>query len=272
MATIELRINDRELEAELTAGLRVIVRERDVAEVAYSLSEAFAALLPQTYAALTVRTVKVTEHPPLNGLTFGPAMASSRPTEAPMDNLSFNPPDPSYRKSTYADVAARVQACKAYLAGRRISLHRDSALNVLFVDAESLARDWAAGVSSGDIRRLVNTAHANRIVEAILLLQDEAEIHEALRRIAGNDMDLSKRPPSQGKDALWELNLLAFLRRLGVQARLLDPPRHRRELWLRRLSDRLQENIFGERRRSADAQRRKAARDLSRGRVSRSQH
>jgi|GEM_PF-3604131 len=47
MATIELRINDRELEAELTAGLRVIVHERDVAEVAYSLSEAFAALLPQ---------------------------------------------------------------------------------------------------------------------------------------------------------------------------------------------------------------------------------
>lgn len=47
MATIELRINDRELEAELTAGLRVIVRERDVPEVAYSLSEAFAALLPQ---------------------------------------------------------------------------------------------------------------------------------------------------------------------------------------------------------------------------------
>lgn len=38
MATIELRVNDRELEAELTAGLRVIVRERDVAEVAYSLS------------------------------------------------------------------------------------------------------------------------------------------------------------------------------------------------------------------------------------------
>ncbi|BBQ03741.1 hypothetical protein BSFA1_88690 (plasmid) [Burkholderia sp. SFA1] len=46
MPTIELRINDRELEAELTAGLRVIIRERDVAEVAYSLSEAFAALLP----------------------------------------------------------------------------------------------------------------------------------------------------------------------------------------------------------------------------------
>jgi type IV secretory pathway ATPase VirB11/archaellum biosynthesis ATPase len=46
MVTIELRINERELEAELTAGLRVIVREKGVAEVAYSLSDAFAALLP----------------------------------------------------------------------------------------------------------------------------------------------------------------------------------------------------------------------------------
>jgi len=47
MATIQLRIGDRELEAELTAGLRVIVREHNVAGVAYSLSEAFAALLPR---------------------------------------------------------------------------------------------------------------------------------------------------------------------------------------------------------------------------------
>jgi hypothetical protein len=46
MVTIELRINERELEAELTAGLRVIVREQGVTEVVYSLSEAFAALLP----------------------------------------------------------------------------------------------------------------------------------------------------------------------------------------------------------------------------------
>jgi hypothetical protein len=47
MVTIAMRINDRELEAELTVGLRVLIREPGVAEVAYSLSEAFAALLPQ---------------------------------------------------------------------------------------------------------------------------------------------------------------------------------------------------------------------------------
>lgn len=46
MVTIELRINERQFEAELTPGLRVIVREQDATEVAYSLSEAFAALLP----------------------------------------------------------------------------------------------------------------------------------------------------------------------------------------------------------------------------------
>ncbi|MFM0327712.1 hypothetical protein [Caballeronia glebae] len=141
-----------------------------------------------------------------------------------MNNTSINPSDPSYRKSTYADVAARVQDCKAYLTDQRIVVHRDSALNMLFRDAESLARDWANGVAEGDIRRLINTAHANRIAEAILLLRDEAEIQEVLRRIARNNVDLSKRPPSQGKDALWELNLLALLRRLGVQAKLLDPP------------------------------------------------
>jgi hypothetical protein len=47
MVTIAMRINDRELEAGLTPGLRVLIRELGVVEVAYSLSEAFAALLPQ---------------------------------------------------------------------------------------------------------------------------------------------------------------------------------------------------------------------------------
>jgi hypothetical protein len=46
MAKIAMRIHDRDLEAELTPGLRVIVREKGVTEFAYSLSEAFAALLP----------------------------------------------------------------------------------------------------------------------------------------------------------------------------------------------------------------------------------
>ncbi|WP_345816691.1 hypothetical protein AAGS40_27330 (plasmid) [Paraburkholderia sp. PREW-6R] len=46
MVSIQLLINGRDLEAELTAGLRVIVREKDVTEVAYTLSDAFAALLP----------------------------------------------------------------------------------------------------------------------------------------------------------------------------------------------------------------------------------
>jgi hypothetical protein len=41
MVTIAMRINDRELEAELTPGLRVLIREPGVSEVAYLLSEAF---------------------------------------------------------------------------------------------------------------------------------------------------------------------------------------------------------------------------------------
>ncbi|KMQ77161.1 hypothetical protein BPMI_01667c [Candidatus Burkholderia pumila] len=47
MVTINFHINGRDIEAELTPGLRVILRETNGAEVAFSISEAFAALLPQ---------------------------------------------------------------------------------------------------------------------------------------------------------------------------------------------------------------------------------
>ncbi|KIG11223.1 hypothetical protein BurMR1_1883 [Burkholderia sp. MR1] len=46
MVTISFHINGRDIEAELTPGLRVILREAEAAEVAFSISEAFAALLP----------------------------------------------------------------------------------------------------------------------------------------------------------------------------------------------------------------------------------
>ena len=46
---------------------------------------------------------------------------------------------------------------------------------------------------------------------------------ELLARISKKDMDLDVRKQSQGKDALWELELLAFLRRNGARAWLEEP-------------------------------------------------
>ncbi|NMM11912.1 MAG: hypothetical protein HHJ17_00005 [Rhodoferax sp.] len=127
--------------------------------------------------------------------------------------------------STYSEVAVRGQALRSMLSKKNIRIHRDSALGVLLRDADSLAKDWEeSGASGKGIQRLLSAAHVNRISEAILMVGDEPGAAEALRRIAGSDMDLSGRSLSHGKNALWELDLLSFLRRHSVVAELVDPP------------------------------------------------
>lgn len=128
------------------------------------------------------------------------------------------------RVSTYEEVAGRAKFVRALLAGKNICIHRDSALGTILREAEKLAENWVAGRTDGGIRQLVNAAHANRIAEAIEMTSSEPTVNEALRRMAGNDMNLSGRSPSQGKDALWELDFVSFLRRRNVIARLEDPP------------------------------------------------
>ena len=128
------------------------------------------------------------------------------------------------RKSTYAEIAARSRQLREVLAERNVRFHRDSALGKLLRDAESLAKEWDEGNRAQEFRRLVNAAHANRIAEAILAVRDDADAQQCLSRIAGNDMNLSGRAPSQGKDHLWELDLLYALRRHGFSVKLVDPP------------------------------------------------
>ena len=91
-------------------------------------------------------------------------------------------------------------------------------------EAEKLAFDWEQGRREGGIQDLISAAHANRISEAVLAVVGEPDAEQCLRRMADKSVNLSSRTPSQGKDALWELDLLSFMRRRGVTAILKDPP------------------------------------------------
>ena len=116
-------------------------------------------------------------------------------------------------------------ARKFTIARHRLQLHRESTLAKLLRDASKLATDWQEGrTERSGVRHLVNAAHANRIAEALLSIQDDSNFRAYLKRIAGNPIDLSERNQSQGKDALWEIDLLNFMSRRGVVLRLCDPP------------------------------------------------
>lgn len=128
---------------------------------------------------------------------------------------------------TYDGVAESATEVRALLDRRGIRLHRESTLSRIFRQATALSDDWQnetqrTGYESA--RRLADAAYALRICTAIMEVSSDQAALEPLRRVAGNNVNLGTRNQSQGKDALWELELLAWLRRHGVHTELMEPP------------------------------------------------
>ena len=124
---------------------------------------------------------------------------------------------------TYAQIAAKTEEVRQIYERRNLPLHPLSVLSQYFDRAVFLAKAFDEGSTSGSIHDILAMTHANRISDAILGVADEALAQELLLRIGKKDMDLDLRVPSQGKDSLWELELLSFLRRNGAKAWLHEP-------------------------------------------------
>lgn len=130
----------------------------------------------------------------------------------------------SDRVSSYAAVAALVGRAREALSAKGMPAKPNSAVGSLFAKADRLDREWTQGTPSDDIVGLMQADEAYRIAEAVLEVIQEPEAREAIRRITKSDMSLSTRQPSQGKDALWELGLMSFLRGRGASVTFKDPP------------------------------------------------
>jgi hypothetical protein len=126
--------------------------------------------------------------------------------------------------TTYEAIADRCARVRAVLSERGVRLHRDSELAKLLRGAEQVARkfsDAAGGTSAEEAMRI---AHADRIALAVLDVGEKDDAHECLRRMCSGPMDLAARGVSPGKDALWEVDLAAMLRRQGIACRMAEPP------------------------------------------------
>lgn len=128
------------------------------------------------------------------------------------------------RSWTYESIAERSTSIRDLYASKGISLNSASVLAKLLKQAETLARDWKDNRKGRGIEQLIHAAHANRIADAIDIVKADPAATEALRRIARNDVDPMSRGSSQGKDALWELELFSQLTRQGILTRLAEPP------------------------------------------------
>ena len=127
------------------------------------------------------------------------------------------------RVDTYELIAQRVRSVREVLAERNIRVRSGSSLSQFLGQAETLDREWHDGTASS-IEVLRDAAHVNRLALAVLALRDDPAVREPLCRMAGNVMMPDSRRQSRGKDALWEIVLLADLRSAGVEVRFEDPP------------------------------------------------
>lgn len=146
------------------------------------------------------------------------------PAEASSSLVRLHGLDQSDRVQTYAEVRATVERVKAAIEQKGFNCRPNSALGSLFRRAQVLDEQWQTQTDSQDILTLMQADDAVRIAQAVEAVLDDPQAEEPIRRITKSDMHLTTRQPSQGKDALWELDLLAFLRRRGVPTRMQEPP------------------------------------------------
>jgi hypothetical protein len=125
--------------------------------------------------------------------------------------------------TTYSEVDALVARARQALSNQGMPALPNSAVGSLLARADRLDRDWTAGVASNDNEIIRQADDAARIAEAVLNAIGQPEAREAIRRITKSDMHLSTRQRSQGKDALWELDLMSFLHRRGATASRTRP-------------------------------------------------
>jgi hypothetical protein len=130
----------------------------------------------------------------------------------------------SDRVATYAELATLIGRARQALADNGMPAATDSAVESLFGQADRLVREWEQGPPLDDIEMLTLADEAARIADAVLETIKQPEARDAIRRITTSEMRLSTRQHSQGKDALWELDLMSFLRRRGTTVTFKDPP------------------------------------------------
>lgn len=121
---------------------------------------------------------------------------------------------------TYSDeeMLATVNRVEQALKERELPCHRGSLLEPWFTSVRRYADSESR---SAELRR--NAHEGGRIARSIEAALDEPGAKEAIKRVTRKGVNLSTREQSQGKDALWELDLFRRLKSGGTAVRIDEP-------------------------------------------------
>lgn len=127
------------------------------------------------------------------------------------------------QRATFISIVRQCDELTKQLKKKNIIFHSNSAFGKVLRDAELVADQWENGERDLDLNAVRNTANAYRIANACIAASDDVGASECLRRVILKNTDLSSREASQGKDALWELELAQLLRRNGTVVAHAEP-------------------------------------------------
>lgn len=125
--------------------------------------------------------------------------------------------------TSFADALAKVDRVVDALRVHDINVSPGSSVGSLFAKVRHLNKQHAKNPRDYDSKKFFASIEALWIAEALDMAIGVPGTHEAIRRIVGGEMDLSGREPSQGKDALWELDVFRRLKLGGADARFEEP-------------------------------------------------
>lgn len=135
----------------------------------------------------------------------------------------MNVSSPLQLTTSFVDALAKVDSVIEALRAHGIKVSPGSSVGSLFAKVRQLNKQYAKNPRGYDPKKFFASIEALWIAEALEMAIGDPGAREAIRRIVGSEMDLSGRGPSQGKDALWELDIFRRLKLGGADARFEEP-------------------------------------------------
>jgi len=126
-------------------------------------------------------------------------------------------------KTSFADAVVKVECATEALLAHAIKVSPCSSVGSLFAKVRQLNKQYAKNPDGYDQMKFFASIEALWIADALEMAIGDPKARDSIRRIVGNEMDLSGRESSQGKDALWELDVYRRLKLGGAVARFAEP-------------------------------------------------
>ncbi len=130
---------------------------------------------------------------------------------------------PVQLNTSFAAAVVKIDGVVDALKSQGITVSSGSSVGSLFAKVRQLNKQHAKNPAGYDHAKFFAAMEALWIAQSLDLAIGVPGARESIHRIVGSEMDLSGRDASQGKDALWELDLFRRLKLGGADARFEEP-------------------------------------------------